>query len=333
VVRHVYNAQDATDFRTHEAATAAVHGVVGTLVGTSDTQTLANKTLTSPTVNGGALSGTLTGSPTLSGAPAFTGGPIVNTLSALFHRTNTTDPAVRVRLDADSQSRLITQADGKLVWGSGNATGDTVLYRESADTLTTDDIFRVIRAAGGDNALSIRVSGDANSRALFFANGQLWFGDGAAGVDTNLYRSAANTLRTDDSLSVGGELTAATHAITTATGTSVVTVDSDWTLLHARGIKVAGTIHLLVRLQRASTNITANSEGNMGDEAMFTLASAWRPNSNYGTERLPGICADGFGSGSVLLTSDTGVVDIASWQPNASITTDRFLRVYMSFPA
>lgn len=39
------------------------------------TQTLTNKTLTSPTINGGALSGTLTGAPTLSGNVVLTGSP------------------------------------------------------------------------------------------------------------------------------------------------------------------------------------------------------------------------------------------------------------------
>lgn len=37
---------------THEAATTAVHGVSGTIVGTSDTQTLTNKTLTQPLLSG-----------------------------------------------------------------------------------------------------------------------------------------------------------------------------------------------------------------------------------------------------------------------------------------
>lgn len=193
VVRHVYNAQDAIDFRTHEAATADVHGVTGALVGATQAQTLTNKTLTSPTINGatlsgtfagahtysgavtmsggGALSGTFTGTPTLSGAvvlsgtpsisngaalagtvtgsptfsgtPVFTGGPMFNTLSALFNRTNATDPAIRVRLDADGQSRLIVQADGTHVWGSGSGVGDTNLYRSAANTLATDDSLTV----------------------------------------------------------------------------------------------------------------------------------------------------------------------------------------------
>lgn len=46
-----------------------------TLVAVALAQTLTNKTLTSPTINGAALSGTMTGSPTLSGNPSFTGDP------------------------------------------------------------------------------------------------------------------------------------------------------------------------------------------------------------------------------------------------------------------
>ena len=46
---------------------------IGCGVGTTGTQTLSAKTLTSPTINGGALSGTFTGAPTLSGNVAFTG--------------------------------------------------------------------------------------------------------------------------------------------------------------------------------------------------------------------------------------------------------------------
>lgn len=65
VVRPVYNAVDATDFRTHEDSTAA-HGATGAVVGTTTTQTLTNKTLTSPTlntptVNSMTFNGTVTG--------------------------------------------------------------------------------------------------------------------------------------------------------------------------------------------------------------------------------------------------------------------------------
>jgi hypothetical protein len=55
----------AIDFReanAHVNATTGVHGTTGAIVDTTSAQTLANKTLTSPTVNGGTLS-----------SPAFTG--------------------------------------------------------------------------------------------------------------------------------------------------------------------------------------------------------------------------------------------------------------------
>lgn len=45
VVRHDHSARDFRESRDHEAATTAVHGATGAVVGSSDTQTLTNKNL------------------------------------------------------------------------------------------------------------------------------------------------------------------------------------------------------------------------------------------------------------------------------------------------
>jgi hypothetical protein len=45
----------STDLTTHTSASSGVHGVTGSVVGTTDSQTLTNKTLTSPAINGGDI--------------------------------------------------------------------------------------------------------------------------------------------------------------------------------------------------------------------------------------------------------------------------------------
>jgi hypothetical protein len=49
-VKHVASARDYREPQEHIAASSAVHGVTGSIVGTTDSQTLSNKTLTTPTI-------------------------------------------------------------------------------------------------------------------------------------------------------------------------------------------------------------------------------------------------------------------------------------------
>jgi len=55
-------------------------------------------------------------------------------------------------------------------------------------------------AATGNQALGVDTAGDADARWNVYGDGSLHWGPGSAGTDTNLYRGAANTLRTDDAL-------------------------------------------------------------------------------------------------------------------------------------
>lgn len=250
VVRHVVNAQDLTDFRTHEAATSSVHGVTGALVGATSTQTLTNKTLTSPTINGGALSGTFTGTPTFSGGMALTAAVSLSGASLTVTRALTTNPAVNLQVTGDTNARLLQQADGKLIWGSGAATGDSVLFRDGANQLGLDNtLLRVYRAAATSATLSTLVTGDANSRFYYQADGKMFWGPGTATQDTNLYRSAADTLTTDDSFTVGGGLTVAGTTWTTYTPTVTGGGSATWTIRTGYYYKLGKLVTVLVYIQ------------------------------------------------------------------------------------
>lgn len=59
-------------------------------------------------------------------------------------------------------------------------------------------------ALAADHVLRAAVAGDANPRLAIQSDGKLVFGSGSGAGDTTLYRSAADILKTDDSLVVAG---------------------------------------------------------------------------------------------------------------------------------
>lgn len=89
----------------------------------------------------------------------------------------------------------------------GNGTSGTVAQIVSTDGSTTSPLYLIQSANSGRRAIQIGVTGDSSNRLNIFADGKMEWGSGSATRDTNLYRSAADTLRTDDSFSVGGSIT------------------------------------------------------------------------------------------------------------------------------
>lgn len=121
--------------------------------------------------------------------------------------------AFAVKLTTETNNRWKVKTNGEMWWGPGSSSQDTNLYRGGENLLATDDTFRIRgetqseRPSATDNAIVVGVNGDSIKRFLVRTDGLLAWGNGTNSRDTNLYRSAANTLKTDDNLIVDGNLT------------------------------------------------------------------------------------------------------------------------------
>lgn len=261
-VVHGVTAQDYNEPQVHIAASSAIHGLAGTVVGTSDSQTLTNKTL---------------------GATAFTGNVTMSQSSATGNMVSITnshsspsnpnvswiaagvaDLVLGISVSGDTIPRYEVLSSGKIQWGAGGASAvDANLYRSSANTLTTDGnlvvglqasattgsysastgtgpVVSVTNATGAptnanivstsnsatDKSIGVKVSGDTVNRFQVLANGHIDLGaGGASAVDTNIYRNAAGELKTDNSLTVAGNATVG-GAQLLAGGTGVLGVNN-----------------------------------------------------------------------------------------------------------
>ena len=84
------------------------------------------------------------------------------------------------------------------------------------------------QASASSEALRTKVAGDSNARMSMDAGGKITWGTGSASGDVTLYRSAANILKTDDTLEAAlGVVTLATDgAPSTALANGAMAVDT-----------------------------------------------------------------------------------------------------------
>lgn len=113
----------------------------------------------------------------------------------------------------EANGKFSIWAAGQVNWGPGGGSDmDTNLYRSSAGVLKTDDLlvateFITSVANAGTSGYQINIAGDAGYRHLVMGDGKLIWADGSGAVgDTNLYRAAANALKTDDDFLAAGNI-------------------------------------------------------------------------------------------------------------------------------
>ncbi len=155
--------------------------------------------------------------------------------------------------------------------------GDIIMYRKATDELALDggDSFTIPGSATVGGALlvsgAVRLTGDITSTGNqnFGAGGTtITFSAGSGGTviwaeDVNLYWDAAGVLKSDDNLTIQGELTASTA------------IPSTLTRLGANGTKIvlAGDSGGTLTFQEDTTNLYWSAAGIMKTDAQFDAST------------------------------------------------------------
>lgn len=207
IIVHGVTAQDYNEPQVHMATGTSgasypnvIHGLANgsTVVGTTDTQTLTNKTLGTTPFTG----------PVSASAASSTGEvwQVTNTTAApsnpngVIWNNSSTDAAFGIRVTGDTKSRLESDSSGKLKWGPGGASSsDTNFYRNTAGELKTDESLTVTAnltmggaqlLAGGsgvtgvNNAATTPTTTPSGGYVSYAKNGFMKF-RGADGLDYN----------------------------------------------------------------------------------------------------------------------------------------------------
>lgn len=149
----------------------------------------------------------------------------------------------------------------------------------------------------GSKVTEVEVSGDPVPRFVILATGQLEWGSGSAARDVVLYRSAADVLKTDDALTVGGVLLVSTG------GTSINAVDraavTNFAAYVLRTNAVDQWAVQLVNDETNNLNITDSANGNV---VLVAVPDADAPN----LQLLSGTVSVGGGKGVIgIANADT----------------------------
>ena len=155
---------------------------------------------------------------------------------------------------------------------TGNPGSTYLLELESEDS-DVEHISSTMPSAGL-HAVCLYVNGDSDERFVAHSDGELAWGPGNAAQDTNLYRSAADTLKTDDDLVVGGgDITL--NATTLSEANLIDLTDGGDTTLHGHdvtGLTNWPTIdYSYVSGNDAGTDISAAELEELSDGSTTTL--------------------------------------------------------------
>lgn len=207
---------------------------------------------------GGTLSGDLTVAGTLTAGTLTAGGITATGSLSIGNDLTVTDDTT---IGGDLAVTGTASVTGNLTLG-----GDATLYRRSAGILGTLAEIWAEHTNFFDGAWLTIVTGDTTPRLNIETGGAMSWGPGNAARDTNLFRSAADTLTTDDTLTIGTNL-----KLTNAGGGLYVKEGTNATM--GAATLVAGTVTVNTTQVGANSRIFLTGQG-AGGTVGFLRVSA-----------------------------------------------------------
>jgi hypothetical protein len=256
VVRHMATGRDFREANTHIEASSAVHGIAGSVVGTTDTQTLTNKTLTSPTLTTPAL-GTptaavltsATGLPLTSGVtgtlPVANGGTGVTTSTGTGSTVLSTSPTLVTPILGTPTSGTLTNTTG---FPTANLAGLGTGVATFLATPTSANLAAAVTTETGSGALVFGTSPTIASPTIT--------GTGAiAGTFTgNITGNVTGNVSGTSGSTTGNAATVTNGVYTTDTGTVTSTMILDGTIVNADLSTSAGVAYSKLSLNSSITS-------------------------------------------------------------------------------
>lgn len=183
------------------------------------------------------------------------------------YRASASSVSYITKIPSDTQNRFQLLVDGTLAWGTGSAAQDITMFRDDANSVK---INGQLKTAGYLTAQAgVGVTGGVT------LSGNLTFG-----ADVNLYRSAANILKTDDALEVAGTLKVGGKTVP-ALGNWVVPTASGWYVTPNNSTYQSLRVRsdgFRAYLDGAASTKTAYSSGSQN---AFTLPAGYAPLVNH----------------------------------------------------
>lgn len=167
------------------------------------------------------------------------GGENVNVTTDIDNNMDKIDTNINFRVAASASARNaispfwaglnVRQTDDGTCWVSNGSAPISASWDQLLTSGTYAGAINGSAAATGTMVFNLRVGAEANNRFQVRGDGQVFWGaGGGTAVDTNLYRSAANTLKTDDNFvvagtaTVTGDLSTAGNLVLTQGGTAEI---------------------------------------------------------------------------------------------------------------